>query len=168
MIPSIGRRGSMRAKDPLGELPLRRSRQPASTEERTVESIGGGAALEVDVSNSANVDAAVEQIERELGPLGIFINNAGAVALEHVKRVTPLLDRQREEIAAIGRASTPVDALVGLTDEEWRLLLSVHLDGTFYGTRAAARAMTRRGSGVVVNMASICGIEGCTGHPHYS
>jgi 3-oxoacyl-[acyl-carrier protein] reductase len=41
-------------------------------------------------------------------------------------------------------------------------------DGTFYGTRVAARSMAARGGGVIVNVASICGIEGCTGHPHYS
>ena len=55
-----------------------------------------------------------------------------------------------------------------LTDDEWRLVMSVHLDGTFYCSRAAARSMGPRGSGVIVNMASVCGIEGCTGHPHYS
>lgn len=138
------------------------------TARRTVEQIGRGLALEVDVSDSARVERAIEQVQRELGPLEIFVNNAGAVALDHVRRVTPRLKRQREEIAHEGLAHTPVDAVVGLTDAEWRALLSVHLDGTFYGTRAAARAMGPRGSGAIVNMASVCGIEGCTGHPHYS
>lgn len=138
------------------------------TAQRTVDAIGRGLALEVDVSDSAQVDAAIQQVESDLGPLEIFVNNAGAVGLDHVRRVTPVLERQREEIATHGRADTPLDALVRLTDEEWRALLSVHLDGTFYGTRAAAKAMAPRGSGAIVNMASICGIEGCTGHPHYS
>ena len=34
--------------------------------------------------------------------------------------------------------------------------------------QAAARVMVARGSGAIVNMASVCGIEGCAGHPHYS
>lgn len=136
--------------------------------QRTVEAIGGGLPLEVDVSDSRPVDGAVAQIERELGPLEIFVNNAGAVALEHVRRVASGLERQRSEILATGRSDTPLDALVRLTDDEWRLVLAVHLDGTFYGTRAAARVMAPRGAGAIVNMASICGIEGCTGHPHYS
>jgi 3-oxoacyl-[acyl-carrier protein] reductase len=63
---------------------------------------------------------------------------------------------------------TPLDALVRLSDDEWTQLLRVHLDGTFFGTRAAARLMAPRGRGAIVNMASVCGIEGCTGHPHYS
>jgi len=47
-------------------------------------------------------------------------------------------------------------------------MIAVHLDGTFYGTRAAARSMVERRSGVIVNIASVCGIEGCAGYPHYS
>ena len=135
---------------------------------RTAESIGTGLPVEVDISDSHRVDAAVARVERELGPLEVLVNNAGAVALDHVQRITPLLERQRAELAADGYATTPLDALSRLTDEEWRLVLSVHLDGTFHGTRAAARVMAARGGGAIVNMASICGIEGCTGHPHYS
>ena len=135
--------------------------------QRTIDAIGAGMALAADVSDSAAVDEAMVTLERELGSLDILVNNAGAVGLAHVQRVSPLLDRQREEAAA-GRVTTPLDALVRLTDDEWRALLAVHLDGTFYCSRAAARSMARRGAGVIVNMASICGLEGCTGHPHYS
>jgi len=140
----------------------------ADAAKRTAEILERGLALPVDVSDSAQVDDAVATVERELGPLGLFVNNAGAVGLDHVQRVTPRLERQRDERAADGRATTPLEALVRLTDEEWASLLAVHLNGTFYGTRAATRVMAPRGRGVIVNMASICGIEGCTGHPHYS
>ena len=135
--------------------------------QRTVDAIGGGLAVEADVSDSAAVDLAIERVGSELGPPDILVNNAGAVALDHVQRVSPLLDRQREEVAN-GGVHTALDAIAGLTDAQWRLVMSVHLDGTFYCTRAAVRSMAPRGSGVIVNMASICGIEGCVGHPHYS
>jgi 3-oxoacyl-[acyl-carrier protein] reductase len=135
--------------------------------ERTIATAGAGVALRVDVSDSAAVDAAVAQIERELGALDIFVNNAGAVGGAHLKRVGERLEQQRVERAA-GQVETALDALVRLSDEEWRQICAVHLDGTFYGTRAAARSMVSRGAGVIVNMASICGLEGCTGHPHYS
>jgi 3-oxoacyl-[acyl-carrier protein] reductase len=79
----------------------------------------------------------------------------------------PLLETQRRE-ALDGGVRTPLDALVRLSDDEWRRLLAVHLDGTFFCTRAAARLMAPRGAGAIVNMASVCGLEGCTGHPHYS
>jgi 3-oxoacyl-[acyl-carrier protein] reductase len=140
----------------------------ADAAQRTIDGLGGGLALSADVSDSAAVDDAFARLEAELGPPDILVNNAGAAAIEHVRRVAPPLKRQREEIADTGRASTPLDALVRLTDEEWRLVMSVHLDGTFYCSRAAARSMGPRGTGVIINMASVCGIDGCTGHPHYS
>jgi 3-oxoacyl-[acyl-carrier protein] reductase len=128
---------------------------------------GDGVALVCDVSDSAAVDDAFARVESELGPVDVLINNAGAVGTDHLRRVTPLLERQRAE-AADGAVTTPLDALVRLTDDEWRRMLAIHLDGTFYCTRAAVRAMAPRGRGVIVNMSSICGLEGCTGHPHYS
>jgi 3-oxoacyl-[acyl-carrier protein] reductase len=129
---------------------------------------GGGLAVQADVSDSAAVDAAVARVEGELGPLEIFVNNAGASGLAHIGRVNPRLEQQRLEAAAGGAVTTVLDALVRLTDEEWRRMLAIHLDGTFHGTRAAARVMAPRGRGAIVNMGSICGLEGCTGHPHYS
>ena len=135
--------------------------------EQTIAAIGGGLAVHADVSDSAAVDAALARVEAELGPIGVLVNNAGAVGAAHLARVMPLLETQREEARA-GSVQTPLDALVRLSDDEWRRLLAVHLDGTFFCTRAAARLMAPRGRGVIVNMASVCGIEGCTGHPHYS
>jgi 3-oxoacyl-[acyl-carrier protein] reductase len=133
-----------------------------------IDELPRGAAIRADVSDSGSLEEALTQVESELGPLAIMVNNAGALALEHVRRVMPLAERQQAELAATGVVETPLDALVRLTDEEWRFVMSVHLDGTFYGTRAAVRRMAARGAGTIINMASVCGIEGCIGHPHYS
>ena len=140
----------------------------ADAAQRTIDTLGAGLAVAADVGDSAIVDRAFARLEAELGPVDILVNNAGAAAIAHVRRVAAPLRRQREELAETGRASTPLDALVRLTDEEWRLVMAVHLDGTFYCSRAAARSMGPRRSGIIINMASVCGIEGCTGHPHYS
>ena len=120
--------------------------------QQVIKAIGDGMAAEVDVSDSGAVDAAIAGVERDLGPVDILVNNAGAVGLDHVRRVSPLLERQRTEMAA-GKIQTPLDALIRLTDEEWRYLMAVHLDGTFFCTRAAVRSMSGRGTGVIVNMA---------------
>jgi 3-oxoacyl-[acyl-carrier protein] reductase len=140
---------------------------PENAEETLRMAGGNGVALVCDVSDSAAVDAAFARVESELGPVDVLVNNAGAVGTDHLRRVTPLLERQRAE-AADGAVTTPLDALVRLSDDEWRRMLAIHLDGTFYCTRAAVRAMAPRRRGVIVNMSSICGLAGCTGHPHYS
>lgn len=124
-----------------------------------------GMAVAVDVAESAAVDGALEQVEASLGPVDVWVNNAGIPAAEQAQRVNPRAVRQLEETDGV---TTPLEGLVRLPDAEWRRMLSVHLDGTFFGTRAAARSMTARGAGAIVNIASICGIEGCAGFPHYS
>jgi len=134
----------------------------------TAKLAGKGLAVAADVSDSAQVDAALATVEDELGPLDIWVNNAGISGGAHSDRVNPRAEEQLAQLAAGEEVTTALEATAGMSDEEWRRMLSVHLDGTFYGTRAAARSMGPRGAGVIVNMASICGIEGCTGHPHYS
>jgi 3-oxoacyl-[acyl-carrier protein] reductase len=135
--------------------------------ELTAGVVAKGHPIAADVSDSAAVDDAIAEAERELGPLDVLVNNAGIPGRAEADRVMPRVEQQLSE-AAGGAVTTPLDATIELSDEEWRRMLSVHLDGTFYCTRAALRSMTRRGAGVITNIASICGMEGCTGTPHYS
>jgi 3-oxoacyl-[acyl-carrier protein] reductase len=95
-----------------------------------------GADLDVagDATSSADVDAAVERVERELGPLDAVVCCAGTG----------------------GDSVHTAD----ITDEEWRRVFALNCDGVFYFNRAAARVMAPRGSGRVVNVASIAGKEG--------
>src|SRR5437867_6986403 len=130
--------------------------------------LAGGVGIAADVSDSASVERALEEAEAALGPVDVWVNNAGIAATAQAERITPLAEQQLAEAASGVAVATPLDALVRLPDDEWRRMLAVHLDGTFYGTRAAARSMAQRGGGVIVNIASVCGLEGCTGYPHYS
>ena len=127
-----------------------------------------GIAVEADVSNSASVDNARERVESELGPIDVWVNNAGIAAAAQAARIKPEAERQHAEATGTGTIETGLDALVRLPDDEWRRMLAVHLDGTFFGTRAAAHSMAPRRTGAIVNIASVCGLEGCTGYPHYS
>jgi 3-oxoacyl-[acyl-carrier protein] reductase len=128
--------------------------------------LAGGIAVRCDVSDSASVDAAAAAVEEQLGPIDVWVNNAGIAAAAQAQRIAPQAELQLAE-AADGEVRTRLDALVRLPDDEWRTMLAVHLDGTFYGTRAAARSMNGRG-GSIVNIASVCGVDGCVGYPHYS
>jgi 3-oxoacyl-[acyl-carrier protein] reductase len=134
---------------------------------RMAESVGG-AGIHADVTDSASVDAALAAAEAELGHVDIWVNNAGIAAVAQAERVNPRAEQQVAEARDAREITTPLEGLVRLPDDEWRTMLAVHLDGTFYGTRAAARSMAPRGGGVIVNISSICGIEGCAGFPHYS
>ena len=96
--------------------------------------LDGVLALTGDVSSSADVDAAVERATSELGPLDIVVCAAGVSG-----------DSLRT--ADVG-------------DEEWRRVFAINCDGVFYANRAAARVMTPRGYGRIVNVASIAGKEG--------
>ena len=58
--------------------------------------------------------------------------------------------------------------LVDMTDDQWRGVLDITLDGTFRCTRAALRHMTARGQGVIVNNASVLGWRAQVGQAHYA
>jgi NADP-dependent 3-hydroxy acid dehydrogenase YdfG len=100
----------------------------------TAAELGGDAiGLAVDVTDHAALVAFVDTVEERLGPLDVMINNAG------IMPVTPLVD---EDDASIARQ------------------LELNLRAVIVGTREAMRRMTPRGTGHIVNVASVAGRAG--------
>jgi len=94
----------------------------------------GALSLTGDVRSSVEIDAAVARTASELGPVDILVCSAGVT----------------------GDSLNTVD----VSDDEWRRVLAVNADGTFYANRAVIPAMTERNYGRIVNVASIAGKEG--------
>ena len=99
-------------------------------------------------ATAPSVDRALAEVEAALGPVDIWVNNAGIAAAAQAARIGDAGRAAARGGGEAGAITTPLDALVRLPDDEWRTMLAVHLDGTFYGTRAAARSMAPRGAGV--------------------
>jgi short-subunit dehydrogenase len=95
----------------------------------------GGRALEIscDVSDAAAVDAAADRVEREWGPIDIWVNNAMTAVLGEV------LDTSAAEFARV----TEVTYL-----------------GSVHGTQAALRRMVPRDRGTIVQVGSALGMRG--------
>jgi meso-butanediol dehydrogenase/(S,S)-butanediol dehydrogenase/diacetyl reductase len=97
----------------------------------SIVAAGGSAdGLELDVTNVAAVDAAVERIVRSHGSLDVPMNAAGILAFGSV-------------------ADTD--------DETWDRVIAVNLTGTFNCCRAAIRAMRAGAGGAIVNVSSATG-----------
>ena len=60
------------------------------------------------------------------------------------------------------------EGVVDLSDSEWRRMMSINLDGTFYCVREALRLMIPRRTGAVVTVSSMAGMSGGLGISHYS
>jgi NAD(P)-dependent dehydrogenase (short-subunit alcohol dehydrogenase family) len=101
-------------------------------------------ALAADVTDAAAVADAVARAEATLGPLDVVVNVAGITG----------------SAAAAECHVTPVD--------EWRRVIDVNLTGPFLVCRAALEGMLARGSGSIVNVASVAGLVAFPGRCAYS
>lgn len=130
----------------------------------------GGHALACDVSDSAAVATMFSELRHVTDTLDILVNNAGIGGIEAGDNAA------RARIARMAealKAGEPVEASLGsgiteVTDEAWRKMMGVHLDGTFFCCREAVKLMRPRETGNIINMGSIMGTFGRPGGPPYS
>ena len=121
----------------------RTSRGRAEALAAEIAAAGGQTALlPGDVSDPAQAAALVRAAEEQLGPLDALVCNAG-VAL-------------------------PQQLLTDTTDEQWRQVMGVDLDGVFYTLRAAVPGFVRRQAGSIVTISSMWGITGGSCEAAYS
>ena len=81
-----------------------------------------------DVTDPAAVNAGIDAIETERGPIDILVNNAGMTI------------RQKLE---------------DFDDADWRRVMATNIDSVFYVSKAVARHMLKRGYGKIINTCSV-------------
>ena len=107
-----------------------------------IEQAGGKAiAIQADVGKPGEAQRLIAQAIDELGRLDILVNNAG------------LVDRS---------------GLWQIDEARWDETLAVHVTGPFFAGRAAGEHMVQQGRGVIINIASMRGIEPGGGPLHYN
>jgi len=122
---------------------LDRSAEALRGTEAAVREAGGEAlAIACDVSEPAQVEAAVARTVEAFGRLGIAFNNAG-----------------------VENKASPV-AEIEL--DEWDRILGINLRGTFVCMKHELAQMVRQGGGVVINTSSGAGIRGVAGGAAYA
>jgi 3-oxoacyl-[acyl-carrier protein] reductase len=101
----------------------------------------GAVGLVADVSDTADVDAAVARVIADTGRVDVLVNNAGILR----------------------------DGVVWkLSDEDYEAVLAVHAGGTFRFTRAVVPQFRRQGAGRIINVTSYTGLRGNIGQANYA
>lgn len=112
-----------------------------ATLSRSGGAVEGALAIACDVTDPAAVDAALEKIEAELGPVEVLVANAGM---------------------------TRDGLLVRMSDEDFTSVLETNLTGTFRLARGVAKKMMRARFGRVVLMSSVGAYLGAAGQANYA
>lgn len=97
-------------------------------------------AIQANVVNAEEVEAAMEQVVSEFGSLDILVNNAGII---------------RDNL------------LFKMSDSDWDQVIDVHLKGTFNASRAAQKYMVKQNYGRIINISSTSAL-GNPGQANYA
>jgi meso-butanediol dehydrogenase / (S,S)-butanediol dehydrogenase / diacetyl reductase len=113
---------------------LGRRKELLGKAQREIQDSGGEAfAMECDVTESGQVNHAVQAVAERFGALHVVVNNAGVMKPGSVEETS---------------------------DGDWNWILSVNLTGTFFVSRAAIKPMRASGGGSIINMSSVYGLVG--------
>jgi 3-oxoacyl-[acyl-carrier protein] reductase len=116
-------------------------RDQAKAEQAAGEIGHGAKGFACDVTKEASVNAAVEAIEKALGPIDILVNNAGV---------------------------TKDNVFLRLSDADWDTVLEANLKGAFRTIRAASRGMMKKRWGRIINVSSVVALIGNKGQANYA
>ncbi|HSN19402.1 MAG TPA: 3-oxoacyl-ACP reductase FabG [Usitatibacter sp.] len=109
---------------------------------RRISELGArGAGKVLDVRDAARCAALVEEVQSQLGPVAILVNNAGI---------------------------TRDNLLARMKDEEWDEIQATNLKSVFAMSRAVLRGMMKARSGRIVNVTSVVGFTGNAGQANYA
>jgi short-subunit dehydrogenase len=123
------------AKVAIGDLDL-------ALAERTASELGGGVvALALDVTDRASFERFLDEVESQLGPLDVLVNNAGIMHLS---------------------------AFADESDAATARMIDINLHGVVTGSKLALARFLPRGTGHLVNIASSAGKAGVPGGATYS
>ena len=101
----------------------------------------GARGYRCDVTVVAEIERALETIERDLGPVDVLVNNAGI---------------------------TRDNLLFRISEDDWEAVLEANLTAAFRVTKLAARGMIKRRWGRIVNITSVVGLMGNKGQANYA
>jgi NADP-dependent 3-hydroxy acid dehydrogenase YdfG len=113
----------------------------ASLAERTAEELGAGTiGLALDVTDRASFASFLDEVESQLGPLDVLINNAGIM---------------------------PIGPFVDESDATAERMIAINLQGVIYGSKLALERFLPRNRGHLVQIASAAGKAGFPGGATY-
>ncbi|WP_040228085.1 3-oxoacyl-[acyl-carrier-protein] reductase [Bhargavaea cecembensis] len=117
------------------------SEEKANETVRLIEEAGGEAfAVRASVNEADDVKRLVDETVSRFGSVDILVNNAGI---------------------------TKDNLLMRMKEDEWDDVIDTNLKGVFLCTKAVARPMMKKRSGVIVNLASVVGVAGNAGQANY-
>jgi 3-oxoacyl-[acyl-carrier protein] reductase len=107
-----------------------------------IAAAGGQACVHTaNISDPQSADQIIAAVEKESGPLGALINNAGI---------------------------TKDGLLMRMDDADWSAVIDTNLTGAFRWIRAASRGMLKARAGRIVNIGSVVGLVGNAGQANYA